>query len=224
MLAAGSGSRTGSVTNKALLALAGTPMLVWSVRTALAIDGVHRLVLVVRSDEQEAVAQAVAPHLGSSDVWLVEGGATRHESEQRALAALRRDIDDEEVEVVAVHDAARPLATPELWRAVIDTAAARGGALPVLPEVGLLPREPVERAGEGAAESLVAVQTPQAFRAAPLLAAYDRAQAEGFTGSDTAACLEAYADLPLVAVPGEAANLKVTWADDLRVADRLLTG
>ena len=65
-------------------------------------------------------------------------------------------------------------------------------------------------------------ETPQAFRARDLLVAYRRADADGFTGSDTAACLEAYADLPIAAVPGDRRNLKVTFAEDVPVAERLL--
>ncbi len=69
---------------------------------------------------------------------------------------------------------------------------------------------------------LVAVQTPQAFRAAALLDAYTRAEADGFTGTDTAACVAAYApDLRIHAVPTPATNLKVTFAEDLAVAERL---
>lgn len=70
---------------------------------------------------------------------------------------------------------------------------------------------------------LVTVQTPQAFRAGPLLGAYAAAARDGFTGTDTAACVSAYTDVALWAVDGEAPNLKVTWAEDLPLAERLLT-
>jgi 2-C-methyl-D-erythritol 4-phosphate cytidylyltransferase len=66
------------------------------------------------------------------------------------------------------------------------------------------------------------VQTPQAFRARALLEAYTRAQADGFTGTDTASCVAAYTDLPVHAVPAPATNLKVTFAEDLALAERLL--
>jgi 2-C-methyl-D-erythritol 4-phosphate cytidylyltransferase len=66
------------------------------------------------------------------------------------------------------------------------------------------------------------VQTPQAFRAVPLLDAYRCAEADGFTGTDTAACVATYTDLPVCAVPGRATNLKVTFAEDLALAERLL--
>jgi 2-C-methyl-D-erythritol 4-phosphate cytidylyltransferase len=66
------------------------------------------------------------------------------------------------------------------------------------------------------------VQTPQAFRAGPLLEAYARAGDDGFTGSDTAACVAAYTDMPVVAVPAPATNLKITFPEDVALAERLL--
>ena len=81
--------------------------------------------------------------------------------------------------------------------------------------------QPVEKA---AGEALVGVQTPQAFGAATLLAAYAQAAADGFDGTDTGATLERYQpDVRIVAVPSTPANLKVTFADDLRVVEALLS-
>jgi len=217
VLAAGSGRRVGADRNKVLLTLDGLPVLVHSVRTALDLAGVHRVVVVVRAEDREDVAAALAPHLGSHDVWLVDGGDERHDSEYAALRALRDDIEGGEIEVVAIHDAARPLASAALFRAVIDVASAAGAAVPVLP-AGRLNR----RDGSLAPDDLVAVQTPQAFGAQTLLSTYDAAAADGFAGTDTAACLERYADAAIRPVPGERHNLKITFADDLRLAEELI--
>lgn len=217
LLAAGSGSRVGADRNKVLLPLDGVPVLAHSVRTALDVDGVHRVVVVVRPGERDEVATAIAPFLGSHDVWVVDGGQERHDSEHRALGALRADVEAGEIEVVAIHDGARPLASAVLFRAVIDTAAVGGAAVPVLPAGRLS-----TLAGSLAPDDLVAVQTPQAFAGPVLLAAYDAAQADGFVGTDTAACLERYADVAISAVEGERRNLKVTFAEDLRYAEQLI--
>ena len=91
ILAAGSGSRVGAEVNKVLLPLRGVPVLVWSVRDALALHDVRRLVLVVRPEDRGAVEQAVAPHLGDAEVLVVDGGATRHASEWAALRVLGAD-------------------------------------------------------------------------------------------------------------------------------------
>ncbi len=65
------------------------------------------------------------------------------------------------------------------------------------------------------------MQTPQAFRAAVLLEAYRRADDDGFDGTDTAACLERYTQVEVVAVPGSARNLKITFPEDVALAERL---
>jgi 2-C-methyl-D-erythritol 4-phosphate cytidylyltransferase len=217
LLAAGSGRRVGADRNKVLLPLHGIPVLAHSVRTALEVDGVHRVVVVVRHEDRAGVAEALAPYLGPHDVWLVDGGAERHDSEYRALRALRPDIERGEVEVVAIHDAARPLASHALFRRVIDTAVAQGTAVPAVP-AGVLSHAD----GSVAGRDLVAVQTPQAFAARTLLTAYDAAEADRFVGTDTAACLERYADAVIHPVEGERRNLKITFPEDLRLAEELI--
>ncbi len=139
----------------------------------------------------------------------------------RALAALRGVVEDGTVDVVVVHDGARPLASAELFSAVVDAAREHGGALPGVPVSGLLARE-----GPSPVGAMITVQTPQAFRAGPLLAAFDAAARDGFEATDTAGVLERYGGpgLRVVAVPGTALNLKVTWAEDLAVALVLLPG
>jgi 2-C-methyl-D-erythritol 4-phosphate cytidylyltransferase len=218
ILAAGSGTRVGAGVNKVLLPIGGIPILARSVRTVLEVTGVHRIVLVVRPEDREAVRDAVSPHLGAHDLWVVDGGLQRHDSEWQALRTLAADIEDGEIDVVAIHDGARPLAPESLWRSVIDTAAEHGGAIPVVPFPQLSHRD-----GSLAPRGLVGVQTPQAFRAAELLAAYRRADAEGFVGTDTAACLERYTDLAVYGVPSTASNLKVTFPEDVELAEKLLS-
>ena len=217
ILAGGSGSRVGADVNKVLLPLGPLPVLVHSLRTALLVSGVHRLVVVVRPEDRDEVAAAVQPHLGEHDLWLVDGGARRHDSEWQAIRALRPDIEAGELDVVAIHDAARPLASASLFGNTIAAAAEHGGAIPVVPAAGLLCRDqgPLPR-------DVVAVQTPQAFRADALLASYLHADADGFTGTDTASCLERYADVEIAPVPSSASNLKVTFPEDVALAERLL--
>lgn len=221
ILAAGSGSRVGAAVNKVLLDLDGRPVLAHAVVTALRVDGVDPVVLVCRPGEQDDVAAAVAPHLGSRELLLVPGGATRHGSEQAALDVLAPRIEQGEVDVVVVHDGARALAPVELFEQVIAVARQDGGAVPTVELAGLLPRDP---GAELPAGHLVGVQTPQAFRAGPLLEAYRSARRDGFDGTDTAACLERYQpDLAIVPVPTGPGNLKITYAEDLVTASRLGT-
>lgn len=219
VLGAGSGSRVGAEVNKVLLPLRAVPVLARSLITALAVPDVARVVLVIRPGEEAAVTEAVAPHLAETDeVLVVPGGATRHASEQAALGILRPMIEAEEIDVVAIHDGARPLASTRLFVETLDAARARGGAIPVMPTSNLLTSD-----GTPAAGTLATVQTPQAFRALPLLTAYDEAARHGFEGTDTAACLAAFQPrLEIAAVESTVTNLKITWPGDVEVAAALL--
>ncbi len=191
----------------------GAPKQFWE------LDGVR---LVDRSVHAcraacDAVVVALPPDtdwLGATVDAVVTGGATRAASVRAALAMIPA-----EVAIVVVHDAARPLAPPALFHAVVDAVrAGADGAVPGVPVADTIKRvdgtvvvETVDRV------SLVAVQTPQAFRAEVLR----RAHADEPDATDDAALLEAI-DAKVVVVPGDAANLKITRPGDLAVASALL--
>jgi 2-C-methyl-D-erythritol 4-phosphate cytidylyltransferase len=109
-----------------------------------------------------------------------------------------------------------------VFRDVIEAAHLYGGALPVRDQPALaVLQEPQDGAGPEPRRT-VAVQTPQAFRAAPLLEAYARASEDVFVGTDTASCVERYTDVAVRCVPGDAGNIKITFPEDLFLAERLL--
>lgn len=145
----------------------------------------------------------------------VVGGATRADSVRSGLAVVPRSA-----EIVLVHDAARPLASVELFQAVIDAVqAGADGAVPALAVSDTIKRVDGGRVLETVArDGLVAVQTPQAFRAGCLRAAH----AEGAEGTDDAALVEALGGT-VVVVPGESTNVKVTGPDDVALIEALLT-
>jgi len=146
----------------------------------------------------------------------VHGGATRHESEYKALQYLKGDIEAGLIDLVLIHDGARPLATAELFVAIANGAQTHGGAIPT---IALDPRE-MDTARD---ETVARVQTPQGFRAAQLLQAYEKAAVTGFVGTDTAACMEAFfPDVNTVAVPGDIFNIKITYPQDLAIAELLI--
>jgi len=225
VLAAGSGTRVGAEVNKVLLPLRGQPVLAWSVRTALDVPGVDPVVVVHRRGERADVGAALLPFIGEREVLLVEGGATRQASEQAALAALAPRVAAGALDVIAIHDGARPLAGVSLFEATIAVAREYGGAVPTHELAGLLARDPAtDPAPGGSRTRLVGVATPQAFRADALLAAYRAAADAGFDGTDTAAAFAEFAPagLEVRAVPSGPGNLKVTFAEDLTTAARLL--
>lgn len=146
---------------------------------------------------------------------VVAGGDTRSASVRAGLAAV-----PEAAGVVVIHDAARPLAGPALFRSVVD--AVRRGADGALP--GVAPSDTVKRVGAGGVveetldrSRLVLVQTPQAFRAGPIRAAH----AAGGEATDDAALVEAGGGR-VVVVPGDPRNIKLTGPADLAVAEALL--
>jgi 2-C-methyl-D-erythritol 4-phosphate cytidylyltransferase len=222
VLAAGSGTRVGHSGSKAYLPLWGTTMLVWALTTLARTAGVERLVLAARPQDLALAEEVLERELPGVAVELVAGGATRHESEHRVLRHLAADIRCGSITAVLLHDAARPLASVGLAERVLAAALARGAAVPGVPVEHVLGVDAAGRLLPPGAERLVSIQTPQAFRAARLLDAYEAAAADGFGGTDTAASIERYTDLEVAVVPGEPGNLKITFADDLLIAERLL--
>ena len=206
VVAGGSGHRFGTLKQFALLA--ERPVVEWAVAACRASSS--GVVLVV----PPGVA-ALVTH--GADV-VVEGGATRTESVCRGVAVV-----PEGAEVIVVHDAARPLASGELFRAVIAavTSGGAGGAVPGLPVSDTIKvvdgSHTVTATLDRAA--LVAVQTPQAFDAALLR----RAHAGGAQATDDAALVEALGATVRV-VPGDPRNLKITTPADLDTAEHLLRG
>jgi 2-C-methyl-D-erythritol 4-phosphate cytidylyltransferase len=100
--------------------------------------------------------------------------------------------------------------------AIADGAQTHGGAIPT---IALDPRE-MDTARD---ETVARVQTPQGFRAAQLLQAYEKAAISGFIGTDTAACMEAFSpEVKTVAVPGDIFNIKITYPQDLAIAELLI--
>jgi 2-C-methyl-D-erythritol 4-phosphate cytidylyltransferase len=224
VLAAGMGTRVGADGNKAYLPVAGRTMVGWSLAAALCAPAITRTVLVYRRGERDLAQLTVRRDLPSATVEFVEGGDSRHGSEINVLRYLAPDIESGSVDVVAIHDGARPVASPEMFDTAVEVARKFGGAVPAIPAADLVATAQGHRiASVGGDGTLVRVQTPQAFRAAPLLRAYLTAERKRFEGTDTSSCVEAFADIEVRTFPGELRNLKVTYADDIAVAERLLS-
>ncbi|MDQ1468119.1 MAG: 2-C-methyl-D-erythritol 4-phosphate cytidylyltransferase [Actinomycetota bacterium] len=203
VVAAGDGARFGGA--KQFVTLGGVSVVDRSVGVAReACDGVV------------VVLPAASAWTAPAGVVVAVGGATRSDSVRAGLAAVPADV-----EVVIVHDAARPLASRRLFdlvvKAVVDGA---DGAVPALAVSDTVKRVRDDRVIETVArDGLVVVQTPQAFRAGVLRAAHR----VGAVDTDDAALVEADGGT-VVVVAGERRNLKLTRAEDLEVAEALLDG
>lgn len=205
--------------NKVYLPIGDREMLEFCLETMDRSPDIDRIVLVVRDEDRAHAEVLIAETMPSKLTDVVTGGPSRHESEHAGLEALAESIEAGDIEIVAIHDGARPFMTLELLDAVIEAARATGGAIP-----GLRVDEPLFRIEESGAsllepETLRRVQTPQAFRAMPLLDAYRRADATGYHGVDTAETIERYSDLAITVVPGDPHNIKVTFVEDFFAAE-----
>lgn len=219
VLAGGSGTRVGAGINKAFLPLSGRSIASWGINTLASVEGVGTLVFVVRPEDLEH-ARFVAERETQHHLEIIIGGDTRQESELMALRHLADRIDSGAVDTVLIHDAARPLVSHGLAAAVLHAAREHGGAVPGIPAVDVAPVDGPDRLAEGRFDpsSLVRVQTPQGFRASTILDAYEAAARDGFVGTDTASCAEEYTDIPVSWVRGEETNFKITYAQDLLLA------
>jgi 2-C-methyl-D-erythritol 4-phosphate cytidylyltransferase len=216
VLAAGSGTRFGHSMNKVWLQLNGKHIISRSLENSRKDFVNVRSILVINPGDEDFAREALIKDGALTGTEIVHGGASRHESEYNALQYLKVDIAAGKIDLVLIHDGARPLATPQIFAAIAEGAHKHGGAIPT---IALDPHE-MDTARD---ETVARVQTPQGFRAAPLLEAYEKAAVQGFIGTDTAACMEKFfPDVKTVAVPGEVFNIKITYPQDLAIAELLV--
>ena len=214
VVAAGRGERLGAP-EKVLLPLAGRAMLTWSLRALEQAETIGSVVVVAGSHTMEPVGQLVRDGGFAKVQAIVAGGERRQDSVAAGLAAL-----PEGTEIVVIHDGARPLAEPELFDRCAAAAVECGAAIAATPVSDTL-----KRVAEGAIAGTIdraglwAAQTPQAFRLESLRRVL--AASSGETVTDEAGLCET-AGVPVSVVPASPANLKVTHAEDIPVADALL--
>jgi 2-C-methyl-D-erythritol 4-phosphate cytidylyltransferase len=176
---------------------------------------VAQTILVISPDDREYFMSKFGANVAILGVEVVEGGAERADSIQRALEKVKAEID-----FVAVHDAARPCLADEWISEIFAAAEKSGAAIPAIPVGGTLKRvsggaivETVSR------EGLWEAQTPQVFRRELLLKAY--AQRGGTAATDDAQLVERLGQKVTI-VPGSSINLKITTREDLRLAEQAL--
>lgn len=213
ILAAGHSTRMNG-RDKLLMQVAGLPLLAWTVRAVALATTVRRVILVVREDRADAMAQE--PWLHDLSPSIVVGGARRQESVAAGVEAA-------DGEVVLIHDGARPLVTPELFDAVAHAARQYGAAVPV----AAVP-ESMRRIVDGRIVDIVdrtdlyRSQTPHGARRELLMTAYERQDPRGPQTFIDETTLVQNAGIVVSTVPGDPANLKVTLPGDEALAFGLL--
>ena len=218
IVAGGSGSRFGSVMPKQFLNLKGKPMLMLTIEAFdAALDGVeHEIVVTLPGNQMDVWRELCVQHGFVIGHRLVSGGETRWHSVKNALESIQA-IDD--VDVIAVHDGVRPLATVELISRCVMTARGQGSAVPVIPLNDSVRQ--INDSGSMALDrsTLRAVQTPQVFDARILMRAYNQPFDSTFT--DDASVVERMGH-SVILVEGDQHNLKITRPMDLALAEFLL--
>lgn len=213
MPAFGRGVRTGE--DKLWVLASGRPVFEITLRSIAAAECFDLIVVAAPPIRWDAIRQLASAH-GLPELILVEGGERRQDSVAAALT--RCDGQD----WISVHDAARPLTPPALFRSVLEAARAEGAATAGVPCVDTVKQvHDGHVAGTLDRGSLIAAQTPQAFAAAVLRRAHAHAAEHGVAAADDAALVEAIGETVAV-VPGDPRNFKVTFPQDLVTLRALL--
>ncbi len=206
LAAAGAGSRFGSTVPKQFLPLDGVLVYLRSLESFEPL--VSHAVVVVPADWKDRVSGETHERW-QGRIRVEAGGDQRQDSVRRGLLSLPP------VEIVLVHDAARPFVTPGLVRRVVDEARRSGACIPGLP----VSQTVKEVSGSTIVRTLdrtrlVLAQTPQGFRRDVLLRAFKRAEEDGFCGTDESILVERIG-IPVSVVEGEPGNIKITFSRDV---------
>lgn len=208
--------------SKQFTELAGTPILIHTVRKFAAVDAVSEIWIALRENEIEGFRESLSKEskeILRKKIELVIGGEHRQQSVQAALDAVSAASDD----VVLVHDAVRPLVTREIIQEVINAVQKYGAAIAGLPAVDTIKQ--VERTAEGAIvkatiprAGIVMAQTPQGFQYSVIKKAFDEAAADGFTGTDESSLAERSGH-EIAVIMGSPRNIKITTPADMELAE-----
>jgi 2-C-methyl-D-erythritol 4-phosphate cytidylyltransferase len=217
IMAAGRGDRFEGATPKQLALVHGRPMIAWSIERFAACAEVKTIFLVVPPDLTRAWEAAMAEPSGGYVDKQVNGGERRQDSVRLGLEALPEDVTH-----VLVHDAARPCLSSELLDRIVAALKNNNAVVPAVPAVDTLVIDTNGRVDAIVDRATVAgVQTPQAFEKQLLLRAHRKAHADGLRSSDDGSLVLALGE-PVTTVPGDRMNIKVTWPDDVAIAEAVL--
>lgn len=205
--------RTGT-SRKQFMLLDGAPIFVHTIRKFVSAPSVAEIVIALRADDVEWVSALIRQENFAKPVRVVEGGETRQQSVENALAALSPDT-----ALVAVHDAVRPFIDIETIEKVVALAAETGAAI-----VGIVPVDTVKQVHLNKVratiprERLVMAQTPQVFRYDLLQEAFRKAREDSFTGTDESSLVERLESAEVSVVAGSDRNIKITRPSDMDLA------
>ncbi|GIP36233.1 2-C-methyl-D-erythritol 4-phosphate cytidylyltransferase [Paenibacillus sp. J2TS4] len=215
VVAGGTGSRMGTTESKQYLMLGDKPILIHTLLTFQQVEEIDSIVLVVGQGDEDRCHAYMDRYGLAKVVRIVTGGTERQHSVHRGLRHL-----PDEIEWVLVHDAVRPFVSRQDILRCLAKAKQTGAAVLAVPVKDTIKKIGAEGAIESTPDrrSLWAIQTPQAFRLSALAQAYEKAEADGFVGTDDAMLVERMGQTVYV-VEGSYANIKITTPEDLGWAE-----
>jgi 2-C-methyl-D-erythritol 4-phosphate cytidylyltransferase len=208
----------GSDRNKCLLEICGQPMLAWTLKSALAAQEISGISIIAQPHDFPEFKSIIAHLEAQKTVHFVTGGSTRQESVYNGLQTVPPDV-----ERVLIHDAARCLATPDLFDRCAIAAqeySALIAAVPVKDTIKVVDEQGIIQDTPNR-QNLWAAQTPQGFEVALLKQCHQQGKDLGWQVTDDAALLEK-SQIPVRVVMGEETNIKLTTPDDLTLAEQIL--
>jgi 2-C-methyl-D-erythritol 4-phosphate cytidylyltransferase len=219
--AAGLGTRMGrsaperaGISRKQFMLLSGSPILIHTIRKFVSSPSVKEIVVALREEDTEWARELFRTQGLDHAVRTVQGGETRQQSVDNALATIAEDI-----ELVAVHDAVRPFVERDVIEKVIDEARRTGAAI-----VGIVPVDTVKQVHRNKVrttlprERLILTQTPQVFKLDLLRKAFERARQDLFIGTDESSLVERLEQVEVSVVVGTDRNIKITKPSDMDLA------
>lgn len=217
VVAAGRGTRMGSLEGKQFLSLSGRPLLSYTLQAFDKASVIDKVVVVINSAEIKHCRQMIKSYHISKVDQLVAGGKERQDSVYNGLQKIKISRGE-----IVVHDGARPLVTPSLIEKAVKACRPGLGVVVAVPVV-----DTIKAAGDGEVartlnrEQLWAIQTPQVFPSEMLLKAHQQAKRDGFYGTDDAVLVERLGFRVRI-VKGSYENIKVTTPLDLTIAEAIL--
>jgi 2-C-methyl-D-erythritol 4-phosphate cytidylyltransferase len=218
IMAAGHGERFEGAAPKQLALVGGRPMVAWSIERFASCTDIEQVYLVIPPAQTGAWRVALAEPSAELVNDVVEGGQRRQDSVRLGVEALPETITH-----VLIHDAARPCLSAQLLARVIEAIRDNAAVVPVVPVVDTLAVD----AGEAVdaivdRTKIISVQTPQAFEKQLVLRAHRKAYADGLRSSDDGSLVLALGET-VKTIPGERTNIKITYAEDIAIAEEILS-
>ena len=219
LLAAGLSNRFKDDQSKIFFNYRGKPLLDYPLRTFVESRLFNTITLVVNKKDMTALVKYIQNDERLSFIEIIEGGKTRHHSEENALNFLRgQDID--EGDLISIHDTARPFIKGDKLKELIDCAKEYSSSAPAVKSRLIIDSNTASLVLDQG--SYYRMQTPQTFQAGELFYSYKKANIDSWNGVDTVECISKYTDRKVRIIKSSNLNMKITYIEDLETVKKII--